>query len=271
VPWTLLNGPLSIVAFEDIGQLGPSESPPAQVEWHWYYHLFGPSTWALPLLLLIALPENRSRQVWMILVTVALLTLVAWPLFANLVLGKLLSLPSLTATRSGLQFDALVASWAAVWLLGTRLSRWPRLLSLVSALGMMMLVGATALYVNSGSWSAVRFMEYSVPVAALLVAVVLSACCCRKTYRPVRFLAWLALWLVVGMLVGGTVEAVYVLARGPGLSELARRWIELAVKIPVGALCLGGILYLVNMAFMALVFWCPVYRDRFRAVLRLTK
>ena len=198
---TTLSGPLSVVASEEMGELGSGESEPAVIDWHWYYHVPSFSMWALPLVLLIVLPENRTRQTWMILIPVIVLTVFVWPLLA-----RLLSFRSLDAERYGIQFDALVASWASVWLLGGRLSRWNRLVSFSTALALMLLVGAAALYANYGYWSGFRFLEYSVPAAALVLAMSLSACCCRKGFCPVRFLAWLALWLFVGMLVGETIE-----------------------------------------------------------------
>ena len=43
------------------------------------------------------------------------------------------------------------------------------------------------------------------------------------------------------------------------------------MRMLVGVLLFSGILYLINLPFMALAFNCPSYRDRFRAALRLPK
>jgi hypothetical protein len=263
----VLSGPLRIVASENIGALGPRESPPAFVEWHWHYHLSGLWVWALPLVLLVALPENRSRQAWMILIPLSVLAAFVWPLIVGL-----LSMRSDDSVRYGIQFDALIASWAVVWLLGVRLSRWHGMLSFSMALAVMLLVGAASGCLRFGFWSRFQFIEYAVPVAALVLAMSLSACCCRRAFRPVRFLAWLAFWVVLGVLAGLAAEVVYVLARGDvEFSRIADYWGRLAVKLSVAALCLGGILYVINLPFMVLAFKCPVYRDRFHAVLRLPK
>ena len=80
--------------------------------------------------------------------------------------------------------------------------------------------------------------------------------CCRKNYRPRRFLVWLVPWLVVGVIVGITCEFAWLLLprylAGSGPPILA-----LLPRLALIGLCEAGILYVLNLPFMILAFRCP--------------
>ena len=104
-------GPLSIVASQDIGDLGTRESSSAVVHWRWYYHFPSLGLWAVLVALLVLVKANRRGQAWLILLPVLVVAL------GGSMLARLLSLPPEDAELFGGVLVALAASWAAIWLL----------------------------------------------------------------------------------------------------------------------------------------------------------
>ena len=80
-------GPLTIVSSQDVGALGPRESPPASLEWRWYDYFPQLALWGVLAVLLVVPSANRHWQAWLIL-----LPLFAVALVCRL-LARLVSLP----------------------------------------------------------------------------------------------------------------------------------------------------------------------------------
>jgi hypothetical protein len=252
---------LTFVAFSDLGKLGPGQSEQAVVEWHWYDHLPGFSGWALIAALLILVKENRNRQAWSIVILFLLLSEVVWPWGE-----RLFSLSSTTVQIYGDAFQWLVVVWTALWLVSPWLARCRPAVAFLLALIMAATVGALAQYgLDQRLYLGISLLSYAVAAFTLLVAVPLSGLCCRKRYRPGRFMAWLVPWLIAGSVLGLTSEIVWESSRHGQIPSI----LALLPRFGLIGGCMAGILYLFNLPFMYLAFRSPVYRDRFQKLLRL--
>ena len=259
-----MQGPLNVVATLDLGGLGPHKSEPVLVEWQWYYHLPSFAGWALIVALLVLVKENRNRQAWLILTPFLLLSEILWP-WTERILALVLG----NADQYEAEFQWLVVAWTAVWLISPWLARRRPALAFVLALVFAMIVGVVAefgLYQHLAI--GMSLMNYLAWAFALLLAFTLSGLCCQKSYRPRRFLAWLALWLIVGVTLGMACEVGWILSHSRS-DVSAERVLHVLPGVAVVSLCTAGTLYLLNVPFMVLAFRCPLYRDRFHKLLRL--
>ncbi len=263
MPLTVLQGPLSVVASSDLGDLGPHESEPVVVEWHWYEHLpyfFG---WLLILALLVVVRENRNGQAWTILIPSLLLYFVLWPWIV-----RLLGLDASTEEILGDPIQLLIVGWTAVWLLSPWLARYRPSVFFLLALVLVLLMVAVfyfAVYQSSDIQSMLFF--YSTAIFTLLVGISLTVRSCRGVYRPKAFMAWLVLWLPIGAAIslgGIMVVAIIINWSVPALSLLL-------ITLPVGSAIIALLLYFLNLPYMILAFRCPLYRERFQTILRLSE
>jgi hypothetical protein len=267
---------LSVVASSDLGDLGPSESEPAAVEWQWHYHLPGFAGWALIAVLLIFVRENRNRSAWLILIPFLLLGEVIWPWTV-----RLFGLSSRSDGDFGLVLHWLLVGWTAIWLLSPWLARRRPAVALVLAAAIMAMVGiAGQLGHLLGAEIPFTFLQrmflgesimvYLISAFALLAAFVLSGRSCRCRYSPRRFLARLAPWLFIAIFAGCICVYAWMYLSRYSI-ESVPPIVPILIRLVVISLCLAGILYLVNLPFMTLAFRCPEYRERFCRILRLPK
>lgn len=264
MPLTVLQGPLSIVASSDLGDLGPQESQPVVVEWQWYEHLpyfFG---WLLILALLVVVRENRNGQAWTILIPSLLLYFVLWPWIV-----RLLGLSSRTEEILGDPIQLLIVGWTAVWLLSPWLARYRPSVIFLLALGLVLLIGAVfyfAVYQSLDLQPMLFF--YPLAIFTLLLGISLTARSCHGVYRPKAFMAWLVLWLPIGAAIslGGMVVVVMIMN-----SSVAALSLFFLITLTIGSSILAGLLYLLNLPYMILAFRCPIYRERFQKILRLSE
>lgn len=248
------------MASADLGDLGPSQSEPAVVEWRWYYHLPGFAGWALIVALLVLVRENRNRSAWLILIPFLLLGEVIWPWTV-----RLLALSSGAERRFGLPLQWLLVAWTALWLLSPWLARRRPVPAVFFVAALVTMVGIAA---QLGVFLGGESSTYLIAATALPAAFVLTRWSCRKNYRPRRFLAWLGPWLAVGVIAAWSCDTICVFASQAD-GRLASSLLRILPQLAVVSVCLAGILYLVNLPFMYLALHCPAYRDRFHKVLRL--
>jgi hypothetical protein len=250
------------VATQELGDLGPGQSQPTVFHWRWYYGVPSLGLWILVGLMLVVPKENRNWQAWLILIPVVL-TVGFWQ-----GLAMLPGMPPEVALSFGGTFGTVAAAWAVLWLLGHWLSRGHRVAAFLLALAVMTAVGAIAYLGYFGpaltSSSLPLLFFYGICVLTLLLGVTLSAWCCRKGYGPGRFMGWLLSWMFLVPL-----ACMVILAIVAAVVESRPALLLMIVQIVIMPAILGGILYLMNLPVMLLGFWCPVYRDRFQAALRL--
>ena len=257
------SGPLKIVAAENRGSLDTIVSSPAII--HWKSHYSWPS---LPLGILLAalliLPaRNRRWQAWLILVPLAL---VATPLQA---LNVLLPAPSATVDSIAFFLTTLGTALAVVWLVGPWLSRRHPAAALLLGTTVMMATGALSCVSFYGMPFAGEMTPplalHAVCVLCLLLAMTLTARSCRKDYRPGRFLLLLMMWMVPSVAAAACVfiAPMVVIAGDPSMMLL------FLLGMVVYSLIGSVMMYLVNLPFMLLAFYCPFYRQRFQDAFRL--
>ena len=276
MPFWIGDGPLTVVAARDLGELGPSETQPVTIEWRWYYHLPGLAIWILVAALLIVAKENRDWQAWTILVPAILLTTVIWPLIVNLTGDRLQSLFCFTSDeRADFAFNCLIGGWTAVWLAAPRLARCRGTVAFSLVLVFLLLSGTIA---HAAAFSGIRshfpstlawwkyisraIVWYGTCAVGMLLGMTLAAIRCRNTYRPRRFLAWMAIGILSADCVG---TVVYVC-----LLPLDRISVPMLLfGSAVMSLGVAVFAYLVNLPFLYLAHRCPCYRNRLHRILRL--
>jgi hypothetical protein len=235
--------------------------------WRWFYHLPGLAFWALVVVPLVLVKENRRLSAWAILVPLGLVVVLCQ------MLTNLSSAPSAAAEGSRVFLVTFATGWAVVWLLGFWFASRHRRLALGATFFVMVAVGLLSYLCNfgvaRGEVLPTLSIYYVILALALMLPLWLSSWCCRRVYRPVRFMFWLLLWtslMLPGML--GLCFGAVALLTSSGPQALAH---ALAV-MPMVAL-LGGIygvvLYLINLPFMLLMFRNSLYRERFCKVFGL--
>lgn len=260
---TVGNGPLTITASHYLEKFGVRTSQPVVVDWRWYYHLPSLAFWALVMVPLVLVKDNRRRTAWAILIPL-LAILVAFRMFATLV-----AMPPDPAETIGSFVATLITAWAMVWLLEPWLSgRRPRVF-FFSALAVML---GTGLLSYAGHYGLARsdstpplLICYTTAAVGLLLSMTLSSRCCRKVYSPGRFMTWLLLWAVLLVIVGLVVFAAYMSAGERFVGELIS---SLPSVLLAGGIA-GFVLYLLNLPFMLLAFRSDFYRQRFCRMWRL--
>lgn len=250
---------------EGVGDLGPARSKPVSVEWHGYYHLPGFAGWALIVALLASLKENRNRQAWLILIPFLLLGEVLLPAIERLA-------PRQMAEQYGIPLQWLLLALTTVWLVSPWLARRR------AAIAVVVVATVAAVIATAGTFGGDRFVsryslaEYAVWVLALVSAFLLSRLCCRRRYSRRRFLTWLAIWLVPSVFIGSACGVTWLL--WTRLVDARTVWstiFELLPRLGLYCLCFAGVLYVLNLPFLCLAFWCPAYQLRFERLLRLPR
>lgn len=210
--------------------------------------------------------ENRNRQAWLILILFLLLHAILGPSIEHLFSRQM-------AEQYGVPLQWLLLAWTAVWLLSPWLVRRKPAIAIVLVFGVAAAVAAAGTFGGSGRFvSSMLLADYAVWVFALTSAFLLTRECCRKSYSPRRFLTWLALWLILSVAVGLACEVVWFLL--PRLIGKQMDWstaLNLLPRIGIGCLMEAIALYVLNLPFMCLAFWCPTYRDRFHGLLHLSR
>ena len=256
MPSTILNGPLSVTASADLGDLGPNEGEPTLVPWQWYYHLPSFAGWALILLLLILLKENRNWQAWTILIPFLLLTDILWP-WIELALFRQISF----------SWHWLITVWTVMWILSPWLSRLRPIIAIVLSIVIAAVFGVAAQFGVYGGWSLPcnNLAFYGVGILALLSAFVLSGQRCRQKHHPRRFMVYLVPCLMIGTAAGFLIVfcATARVSSFPGITFFG------LFVFGVETLLFTAIWYLLNLPFMILAFRCPLYRRRLYEILRL--
>jgi hypothetical protein len=260
---------LTVVASQELGQIGTAKSAAVPFSWRWYYHTPSLPVWGLLLAMLILVRGNHSWQAWLILLP-PLLVMLVWRMFARLV-----SLPPSAAEPMGNIFVALAGAWGVVWLLGHWLAARHGAIAFLSGLAVMLVVGAVSFLFAHGVGSAedlvIWAVFYCIGSIALLAAMTLSGWLCRKEYRPGRFMAWLLLWAVVLPTVCLPIFAVVTaLVESGGIVEFAGYLLAMLIASLVGGLVGGAMVFALNLPFMFLAIRCPLYRDRFCDVFRMS-
>jgi len=166
-------------------------------------------------------------------------------------------------------FYSLTVGIAILWLLAHKLGNRSRFVTFLLAFTIMAVVGLA----GAISYAGLEFSQKTVDalillanlVFAMLLGFVLATWCCRKRYRPVSFMLWLAVWTVAANLVSMPVAYSII-------------FIVYRVSVPISTILFfmsekgsvyGAFLYAVVLPYMILALRSSFYRQRFYACLHL--
>lgn len=249
----------------------PREGKPVAFYWPVYIHA---ARLIIPLALLALLlrKPNRARGAWWVLLPPLVL-----PVAALWVLEQLWNMDLGGVT--GFLGDGITLplfALAFLWLSSYQLINLPRPKAFSGALGTLGLAGIIGLLgVSSFGYDATLILKaflYVLFVAVFLAALSLAAFESRKRYTPLRFLFRFFIILVVGIALVATALSMFmVLSLGflMGNSLGVFGWVEIIVGQMTVSAFAGGVLFLLLLPFLALALWCPIFRQRFHAILRL--
>ena len=255
---------MRFVASSDIGALGPSQGLEIFYNWRWYYSIPSLALWLVLVAALIIIKANRTPRILLILVPLLIVN-VLW-----LLLTKMMDFRSSADIEMfNMMFNSLVAGITFLWLFAPKLSRfnpWIAFFLSFALIVMLFLVGILS-YLGFGfsQDTVVALPMLSVLALAILLGFILAGWRCRKRYGPVRFMLWLAIWMVAVCLASMLVfyAITIMIQRAPiPISTI------LFVAAIVG-LVLGVCLYVINLPYMILALSSSFFRERFYACLRL--
>jgi len=212
---------------------------------------------------IVAVKANRNPNALLILVP---LLIVNW---LWLILKKMLGFRSADAEMFNMLFYSLTVGIAVLWLLAHKLGNRNRFVTFLLALTIMVAVGL----VGAISYGGLEFSQQTVGyivilsmlIFAMLLGFVLTGWRCRKSYKPVFFMLWLAVWTVSAFLVSMlVVYSIVFIVEGASVSIS-----EVLIVVLVSGSVLGALLYMVVFPYMILALRSSFYRQRFFACLHL--
>ena len=232
-------------------------------EWKWYYSVPSLALWAVLVLAIVLVKANRNRHALLIFVPL-LITSLLWSIFK-----KAMSFPSAQAEMFNMIFYSLTVGIAILWLFGHWLGNRNRFVTFLLALAIMVVVGLA----GAISYGRLEFSQQSVGalfllailVFPMLLGFVLTGWWCRKSYRRVSFMLWLAVWTVTANLVSMLVVSSIVFS----VQRVSVPISTVLFLVLVQGLILGAFLYVVVLPYMILALRSSFFRERFFACLHL--
>lgn len=212
----------------------------------------------LPFLLL---KENRNRRAIAVLI----------PAYATLALATLISCGTQAAIGG---FAGLIrfppVALGTVWLLSGRFSRSNRGVAFLQAFATLALIGlATGLAGRIGGGQLPVFVFGTIVVSlALVSALALGACFCRRKFKAVPFALWTAAPCYAFAFIAILLPALIMVASMGG-EDLAWLIIPTLIATLFFSTLIGTILAGLLAAFIALSFRNSIYRERLFSIFRL--
>lgn len=255
-------GELKIVPSADIGELGPSEGTIITYNWMWYNNVTGLFLWIALLSAILFVKANRNRHVLLIFIPIFLVYFLSHGFF------KLLNAPSAEASQMGIVITSYATGLSALWLLAQKFKSKNNFVTFFFAFVVAAGFAIIGLISNSGwdlDMQGILFLLIQIiMIFAVLLAFILARRGCRKRYSGIKFMLFLALWMLVICIVG--MFAFYFILLGiQGVSIE----FEVILVASIAGLVVGLICYFVNLPFMILGFVSPFFRERFYTCLHL--
>lgn len=255
-------GKLKIVPSADIGQLGPQQGEAANFDWKWHYSAAGWVIWLALILAFVAPKANRDIKILLILVPLVIVNLLWW-LFI-----KFANMNSTDALQFGIIFNSMTLGVTVLWLIINYFVRFGGAIRFLLSFVTLVIVAGLGTLSYSTEFSNVTTMFLALFIfmaLTMLVAITISRRLCGGKYRPICFLLWLALWMLLGSLVamfGVLIVGSIIFSSGLDISGAI-------FMLILAALIFGLGLYVLNFPFMILGFANPFFRKRFCACLCL--
>ena len=256
-------GQLRIVPSANLGGFGANEGEVVIYDWKIFYSLSGFIIWFVLIPAIVILKSNRNSGTLFILIPLAVVKILWW-LFM-----KLAGMNSVDAIEFGLIFDSTVVGVTVLWLLAKSFTRFRGSVRFFLSFGTMLIIAVIGLLSYSIEFSRefAAFITLFVFIAlTMLSSIVMSRRLCKGYYRPVCFMLWLALWIIISTVLsmfGFVVVVSIIFSSGPEFS------IEAIFMFALAASIFGLFLYLLNLPYMILGFINPFFHERFCACLNL--
>jgi hypothetical protein len=219
--------------------------------------------WAVLVLTFVLVKANRSRRALLILIPLLILSLL-WLGFK-----KVMAIPTSAEVIFDPTIYSLIVSIAVVFLLGHKFGGRNRFVTFLLTLGVMAAVLTISFISNFGT----EFFRESLAVVIIfallalpmLLGVVLTGWRCRKRYSSLRFMLWLAVWvLVVSATFMLTYLGIMVISSGIGISSG-----QLTIMFLTYSLVISVFSYVILLPYMILAFRSGFFRERLYALLHL--
>lgn len=254
---------MRIAASSDIGELGQGESVAVIYNWRWYYSVPSLALWVLLILTIILVKDNRNLYALLILVPL-LIVILLWSIFK-----KVTHFPSSQAEMFNMLLYSLAVGIAVLWLLGHKISNRNRFVTLLLAFTIMAvvsLIGVVSyggLQISQQVGAVLIFLAFL--ISSMLLGFVLTGWRCRKRFNALRFMLYLALWIVATcvFIIMGFYSVVLIIGRASVPIKI------ILLLIPLWSAILGAILYVIIFPYMILALRNPFFRERFLACLHL--
>jgi len=257
-------GELKFVSSVDIGDLGPKQAPEAFYYWKWYHSIPSLALWLVLAAAFILIKANRTARILFILVPLLIVNIL-WFL-----LTQMTGFSSSTDVEMfNMMFNSLVAGITFLWLFAPKLGRYNPWIAFFLALALIetvFLVGIVS-YLGFGfsQNAVVALAMLAVLALGMLLGFVLASWRCRKRYGPVRFLLWLAVWMVAACLACMLVfYAIVCFVQKAPIPISTILFVASAVGL-IFAVCV----YVINLPYMILALRSSFWRKRFYACLNL--
>ncbi len=231
--------------------------------WMWYNNIPGLFLWVALLGSILFVKENRNHHALLIFIPVFLVYFLSRSVF------KLLNAPSAEASQMDIVITSYAAGLAALWLLAYKFKGKNRFIAFLFAFFVAAGFALIGLISNSG-WifemqGVLFFSVQIIMIFAVLLAFVLARLGCRKRYSGIKFMLFLAIWMLV-ICIAGMYAFYFILLGTQGVSIASLKVVFVA---SIAGIIIGLICYFVNIPFMILGFVSPFFRDRFYASLNL--
>lgn len=243
--------------------MGSDEGTAAFYNWRFYYSLPGLAVWFVLILAFIIPKSNRDRRVLLILIPLAIVY------FLWFLLKWATYMPSSESYQFGAVFNSIAVGLTVLWLISYKLQDFNGFIRFFLAFGLMIFISFLGIitYFPQFSEQTYIFLMFCVFVSvAMLLSVSIATKLCKRQYRPVVFMLWLAVSMIVCFIfsiysfIG---VGMIILRSGPS------NIMETIVQVLLIALFMGFIAYIFNLPYFILGFVNPFFRERFCLLLRI--
>jgi len=257
-------GELRFVSSVNIGDLGPKQGVEAVYNWRWYHSTPSLALWIVLAAALILIKKNRTPRILLIFVPLLIMKIL-WFLLTQMMDFRSAG----DVEMFNMMFNSLIAGITFLWLFAPELCRfnpWIAFFLALALITMFFLLGIVS-YLGFGfSQDAVVALSMLTLLAlGMLLGYILAGRRCRKRYGPVRFLLWLAVWMVVVCLASMIVFYVITFF----IQKVPIPITRILFMASIVGLILAIFLYVINLPYMILALRSSFFRERFYACLRL--
>lgn len=214
------------------------------------------------ILAFIAPIANRNVRILLILAPLIIVNFLWW-LFVGYV-----SMNFTDKLEFGVIFNSMAVAVTVLWLMANSLTKFNGAVRFLLSLVIVMVIaclGTLSYSTEFSSEMALILVLLIFMALTMLAAITLSRRLCSGKYRPVRFMLWLTLWMLLVSLIstlGFSIVLSIIMSSGQGFSELT-------LMAALAGLIFGLCLYVLNLPFFILGFAHPFFRMRICAALGL--